>query len=97
MDQSIGPGSTSLDYSTRRPHRPWKAYILGVLTIPVVYLLLYAVLRLTGVFYAYYSQGNWEIDGGTRIDVVDVWFIPLAITETKLQNRLRWLPEPTGG
>jgi hypothetical protein len=89
--------SPVLNYSTLRRRWPWKPYILGVVTAPTVYLLLYAILRVTGVFHAYYSQGSWEIEGGTGIQIVDVPCIPLTITEGKLQNRLRWLPEPTGG
>ena len=67
------------------------------MTTPAVYLLFYTVLRVTGVFHAYYSQGSWEIEGGTGIYVVDVPFFPLMMMEGDLQNRLRWLPEPTGG
>jgi hypothetical protein len=86
-----------LEYSTLRRRWPWKPYILGVVTTPVVYLLLYVILRVTGVFHAYCSQGSWEIEGGTGIYIVDVPFFPLAVMEGDLQNQLRWLPEPTGG
>ena len=72
-------------------------YLVGVVTTPAVYLLLYAILRLTGVFHAYYSQGSWEIEGGTGVYIVVVAFFPLAVMEGDLPNRLRWLPEPTGG
>ena len=87
----------SLKYSKQRRRWPWKEYVLGVVTTPIVYLLLYAILRVTGVFHAYYSQGSWEIEGGTGIYLVDMPFLPLVAMEGDLQNRLRWLPEPTGG
>jgi hypothetical protein len=89
--------SPSLEYSTLRRRWPWKPYLLGVLTTPAAYLLLYVVLRFTGVFYTYYSQGSWEIEGGTGIYVIDMPFFPLAVMEGDLHNRLRWLREPTGG
>jgi hypothetical protein len=91
------PTSTALDYSTLRHRRPWKPYLLGVVTTPAAYLLVYAILRFTGVFYPYYSQGSWEIDGGTGVVIVDRSFFPLAVIEGELHSRLRWLPEPTGG
>jgi hypothetical protein len=97
MHHSADATSPSLEYSTLRRRWPWKPYILGVLTTPLVYLMLYAILRVTGAFHPYYSQGSWEIEGGTRIYIVDVAFFPLAVMEGDLQNRLRWLPEPTGG
>ena len=84
--------SPSLEYSTLRRRLPWKPFILGMLTTPVVYLVLYAILRVTGVFHAYYTQGSWEIEGGTGIYIVDVPFLPLALMEGDLQNRHRWLP-----
>jgi hypothetical protein len=86
-----------LDYPAAPRRRPWRAYLLGVATTPALYLLLYLVLRGTGVYYAYHSQGSWEIDGGTGIYLLDVPFLPLAFMEGDLHNRLRWLPEPTGG
>jgi hypothetical protein len=89
--------SEILAYARSRPRLPWRPYILGLLTVPVLYVLLYLVLRACGVFHAYYSQGSWAIDGGTGIYVVDLPFLPAAIAEADLQNRLRLLPEPTGG
>ena len=65
--------------------------------MPVVYLVAYCLLRLSGVYYAYYSQGSWEIEGGTGIPVVDMAFFPTAVIEGSVQNKLRWLKEPTGG
>lgn len=97
MHHPAGATSPSLEYSTSERRRLWKPYVLGVVTTPAIYLLLYAVLRVTGVFHAYYSQGSWEIEGGTGIYIVDLPFFPLAVMEGNLHNRLRWLPEPTGG
>lgn len=75
----------------------WKSFLIGTACVPIAYVLLYLLLRITGVFYAYYSQGSWEIEGGTRFYYVDIWFVPLVMIETDVQNYLRWLPEPTGG
>ena len=94
---TVEPDRISLDYTAAPRRRPWRAYLLGVVTTPALYLLLYLVLRGTGVFHAYYSQGSWEIDGGTGIHVIDLPFLPLVIMEGDLHNRLRLLPEPTGG
>src|SRR5687768_11076497 len=85
-----------LAYATKS-RRPWKPFVLGVLTTPAAYLLLYAVLRLSGSFHTYYTQGSWEIEGGTGIHFVDTVLFPLATLEGDLHNRLRWLPEPPGG
>jgi hypothetical protein len=97
MEQPTDTTSHSLEYSTLRPRWAWKAYVLGIGTTPVVYLLLYTILRVTGVFHTHYSQGSWEIEGGTGVYVVDAAFFPPAAMEGDLQNWLRWLPEPTGG
>ena len=86
-----------LAYSMLKARRSWKAFLLGVLTTPAAYVLLYVVLRATGIFHTFYNQGGWEIDGGTGIYALDVPFLPLTIFEANLQNRLRWLREPTGG
>lgn len=89
--------SKVLSYSRTRPRFPWKAYFLGVLTGPALYALLYLLLRICGVFYPFYNQVGWDIDGSTGSYVVDLTFRPATIVEANLQNRLRWLPEPTGG
>ena len=91
------PPAPSLPYAPSPPRRPGKSFLLGLLAAPAIYLLLYALLRGTGLFHAYYSQGSWEIEGGTGLYLVDVAFRPLATFEADLQNRLRWLPEPSGG
>jgi hypothetical protein len=94
---STHPSTDELTISTNSIRRPWRVYLLGVLTAPAAYLLLYIALRVTGVFHPYYSQGSWEIEGGTGVRFLDVSFMPLTIFETDLQYRLRWLREPTGG
>ncbi|HEX8340561.1 MAG TPA: hypothetical protein VF624_06590 [Tepidisphaeraceae bacterium] len=89
--------SPPLEYATPRRRRPRRPYVLAVTSVALAYLLLYVALRVTGVFYPYYSQGGWEIDGGTGIYAVDIPFLPLAILEGGAHNRLRWLPVPAGG
>ena len=89
--------SRLLEYSRLRRRWPWKPYLLGLATTPAIYLLLYGVLRLTGAYYTFFNQGSWEISGGTGVYAVDLSFLPLAVIEGDLHNRLRWLPEPTGG
>jgi hypothetical protein len=86
-----------ISYSRSKPRWPWKAYFCGVLTVPTLYVSIYLALRAGGVFHAYYSQGSWEIEGGTGIVCLDFAFIPAAIAEAEFHNRLRWLPEPSGG
>jgi len=86
-----------ISYSRTKPRLPWKSYLCGVLTVPAIYVLIYVVLRASGVFHPYYSQGSWEIDGGTGIVIVDLPFVPAAIAEGEFHNRLRWLAEPSGG
>jgi hypothetical protein len=95
-DASDAP-SASLEYSTLRRRLPWKPYLLGVATLPAIYLARYVLLRCCGVYYPFYNQGGWEIDGTTNSLVIDVAFFPARIVEMNLHNRLRWLPEPTGG
>jgi hypothetical protein len=97
MSRQAETSPKPLAYSTPKTRRPWKVFLLGVLTTPAAYLLLYLVLRATGVYHAYYSQGSWEIEGWTGIYILDVPFFPMKIFESNLQNRLRWLREPTGG
>lgn len=86
-----------MPYSPTKSRMAWRPFVLGVLATPMLYLLLYTLLRVFGVFSPYYSQGSWEIEGGTGIALIDIPFLPAAIAEAELQNRLRWLDEPTGG
>ena len=96
MHDHVDATASALQYATRRRRWLGEPYVLAVLTAPAAYLVLYVVLRATGVFYAYYSQGSWEIET-TGIYAIDMTFIPLVVIEGDLHNRLRWLPEPTGG
>lgn len=80
----------------RRPI-PWKPILLGGAALPWLYVLVYVVLRVSGVFHLFYNQGGWEIDGSTGIVAIDVTFLPAMIVEADCQSRLLWLPEPTGG
>ena len=87
----------TLDYATRRPRRSWKSVLLRLLVLPLAYVSLYIALRAAGVFHAYYSQGSWEIEGGTGIGMVDISLLPLALNEARFHNYVHWLPEPAGG
>ena len=94
----IGPTDcTVLPYSRGRGILPRRSYLLGLVTLPALYVLVYVLLRLAGVYYPFYHQGGWEMDGGTGVYAIDLAFLPATITEIDCQNRLRWLREPTGG
>lgn len=97
MRDTAEASSPSLEYSRLRRRLPWTPYLLGVATLPALYLATYVLLRCCGVYYPFYNQGGWEIDGSTNSLIVDGAFFPAMIVEMNLQNRLRWLPEPTGG
>ena len=97
MDIPREPTVEPLEYSTLKQRMPWKPYVLGLLTPPLLYLLAYALLRITGVIYPYYSQGSWEMEGGTGVYVIDIWFLPLVLLEGDFHNHFRWLSEPGGG
>ena len=86
-----------LPYVTTRRPLPWRPFLFGVAVLPSLYLLVYVMLRLCGVYRPFYNQGGWEIDGTTRIYFIDVTFLPATIIEADCQNRLRWLHEPAGG
>jgi len=49
-----------------------------------------------GVYYPVYNQGSWDIDGSTHVYVFELAFLPARIIECDIQNRLRWLTEPSG-
>jgi hypothetical protein len=93
------PDSSShpLPYARIRFRPPWKAFLLGVVSFPAIYIAAYMVLRLCGVFYPFYNQGGWDIDGTTHVYLLDVVFMPANIIECDVQNRLHWLREPGGG
>ena len=76
----------------------WRAYLIGATSVPVLYLALYLLLRVGGVYYPYYSQGSWEMDGGTNIYFVDLAYLPLIFVENEFQAHFDWFYEqPTGG
>lgn len=89
--------SSSLEYSTPPRRWAWKPYLVGVATLPAIYLVTYVLLRLCGVYYPFFNQGSWDIDGTTHVYVLDLAFGPATMIEAEIQNRLRWLREPTGG
>lgn len=94
MQDSKEPSSTIAYSPQRRRRGRWKICAIGTL---VLYVLGYAILRFTGVYYAYYSQGSWEISGDTGIVFIDVGFLPMCWCEDAVLNQVRLLPEPTGG
>jgi len=82
-----------LEYARRR--RWWRKF--GLLWAFILYMLVYAILRFSGVYYAFYNQASWEISGGTGIVAVDAAFLPLSLAEDAVLNQVPLLPEPTGG
>jgi hypothetical protein len=97
MHHPADANSHRLEYSTLRGRWPWKPYLLGVATLPGLYFLTYILLRVGGVYYPFFNQGGWDIDGTTNVYLLDLTFVPARMIEADIQNRLRWLPEPTGG
>ncbi len=87
-----------LTYLTDARPFKWKRYALAGLFLPCIYVLTYLSLRLTGVYHLFWNMGDWDaMDGSTRIEIVDRAFAPAAEIELRLQNRLKWVPEPSGG
>ncbi len=86
-------GSVAKAAPRKRP-RVWRAYFLGVLTPPLIYLGLYAALRFSGVYTVYYAQGSWGIDGTAGKFWVDVIFAPATILEGRVHDFMRWIPIP---
>ena len=97
MKSEASVSSISLGYSSAAGRRRWRAYLLGLFTLPLAYLLLYSLLRVTGVYRVYFSQGSWEIEGSARLHLIDVAYLPMISLEGDMKNWLRWLPEPSGG
>lgn len=95
-NQSVKPMPQPLQYSVLKRRLPWKPYLLGVMTLPTLYFTAYLLLRVTGVYYPYWNQGGWDIDGSTRSYLLDALFVPATLLEARIQNELRWLREPTG-
>lgn len=97
MHRPADTSSPSLEYATPHRCKRWKLYLLGVATLPALYLVTYVLLRLCGVYYPFFNQGGWDIDGTTHVHVLDLAFAPATQAEADIQNRLHWLREPTGG
>jgi hypothetical protein len=88
---------TALKLIPPRRRRHWIVPLAATVLPVVAYVLTYVVLRAAGVYYPFYNQGSWDIDGTTHVTAIDVVFVPALLVEQELQNSLRWLPEPTGG
>lgn len=84
----------TLRYAVRRGRTRYRCRSSLALVLSIGCVALYLVLRMTGVFYPYYSQGNWQIESRS---IIAVAFLPPLLLETHVQNWLRWLPEPDGG
>jgi hypothetical protein len=97
MNDPVKENCQVFSYWRLRSRWPRKAVCLGVVSLPILYVSAYLLLRLCGVFYPFYDQGGWEIDGTTHVSILDVAFLPAKVTECMIQNRSRWLKEPTGG
>ena len=93
MRHAADATSFSLEYSTPRRRWPWKPSLLGVAMLPALYLVAYILVRLCGVYYPFFNQGGWEIDGTTHVQALDEAFAPATMIEADIQNRLRWLRE----
>jgi hypothetical protein len=87
--------NSTLHYEPPKPRRKRLRVLLAAL--PLLYLSTYATLRVSAVYYLFFDQGSWEVEGGTGLRIVDFIFLPAILTESEIQNRLRWLPEPKGG
>ena len=73
-------------------------YLLGMLTFPTIDLLGYALLRVTGVYYPYWSQGSCdEIDGTCHVYLIDVATLPMRELEVELDSKLHYIRPPSGG
>jgi predicted RNA-binding Zn-ribbon protein involved in translation (DUF1610 family) len=71
--------------------RRWLApYVIGLSTIPILYLLLYLSLRVTGVYASTYNLGNWEVKVDSNSEVVDTLYLPLSYLESEMQFHFSW-------
>jgi len=91
------PTSQSIDYAEPLPPRRLKRTLWAVSIVPLIYISAYFVFRVSGVYYAYWSQGSWEIEGGTGITAVDILFFPACLAEGAVLNNLHLLKVPSGG
>jgi hypothetical protein len=80
-----------------RRGRRWLVPLAASVLPPVVYVLTYVLLRTAGVYYPFYNQGSWGMDGTTHVRAVDLAFLPALPVEQAFHNTVCWLPEPTGG
>jgi hypothetical protein len=74
--------------------------LTGFVALTSLHLLAYVLLRVGGVFYAFYNQGYGDIDGGTGILWLDLSFLPYVLMEGMIHVQLDawgWMPHPSGG
>ena len=64
-----------MEYGSGRRRGLWfTRFLFVVAALALLYDGTYGVLRLTGVYYPFFDQGSWEIEGSTGIDVIDEAF-----------------------
>src|SRR5262249_6020332 len=61
-----------LGYAAGPRQRGRRVLRLSLICLPAAYITAYVVLRLCGVFYAFYHQGGWDIDGTTHVYALDL-------------------------
>jgi hypothetical protein len=89
--------------SNRTAHR----WIVPLIAVMLLYFGLFITLRATGIYYAYFSQGSWELEytgfdpaeegslWGALDDPVFIIFSPLWAVDQSLLHLYN--EEPTGG
>jgi hypothetical protein len=97
MHHTAGTSVQTLHYTTRDRPRRARRSVIAVASTPAVYIAAYSVLRLCGVFYPFYNQGSYEIDGSTNVRALDILFSPAVLVEDVLRTQVEWLPPPSGG
>ena len=66
--------------------RRWRAYLLGLLMLSLMYLMLYIALRMVGVFVVYYGPDGLEVASQSESRVLDAAFGPLRAIEMELKS-----------
>ena len=63
-----------------------RYYIIGMSTLVFLYLVNYAILRFSGIYSPYYSQGSWAIEvnpifhgDGDSVSNIDLAFLIIYI------------------
>ena len=78
----------------------WRLLSGIFLSLPAAHFALYVLLRLTGVYYAFFDQGWGDIDGETGVLLIDLSFMPYMLVVGQFHHALDqwgWMEQPTGG